>query len=141
MNYFEILEVSENAETEVIKASYRALVKKYHSDNFSEGLKDADERMKIINEAYETLSDETKRKDYLVLLHTNDEKNIVEYVEKKSWCVAENEKVDDAELSKAGVVLSYIVVIALIIWGIYYGISEFGQEIIESIKGVLDTFR
>lgn len=32
INYFEILNVSEHAETEVIHAAYRGLAKKYHPD-------------------------------------------------------------------------------------------------------------
>lgn len=64
-NYYELLEVSEKASQEVIKKAYTTLVKKYHPDlqPISEKKK-AEEKIKEINEAYEVLSDETKRENY-----------------------------------------------------------------------------
>lgn len=64
MNYYEILEIDENASTEVIKAAYRALAKKYHPDTCRGNNANIDKNMSQINEAYEVLSDEQKRKDY-----------------------------------------------------------------------------
>lgn len=63
-NYYEILEISEDASQEVIKAVYKALAKKYHPDCYSGDKKYAEKIMAQINEAYETLSDERKRADY-----------------------------------------------------------------------------
>ena len=64
INYYEILEVSEDASLEVIKASYRALAKKYHPDTCNQNNVDKRKNMALINEAYETLSDESKRRQY-----------------------------------------------------------------------------
>ena len=64
MTYYEILEVNENASKEVIHMAYKALCKKYHPDICRGDKKQAEEQMKKINEAYATLSDETKRKQY-----------------------------------------------------------------------------
>ena len=65
LNLYEILEVSEKASKEVIDKAYHVLVKKYHPDlQQEEEKKDAEERMKQINEAYEILSNEEKRKQY-----------------------------------------------------------------------------
>ncbi len=62
---YEILEVSENASTEVIEKAYKVLAKKYHPDLQSqEEKKNAEIRMKQINEAYEILGDEDRRKEY-----------------------------------------------------------------------------
>lgn len=61
MNYYEILEVSVNASKEVIKNAYRALIKKYHPDSYTGNKEFAQEKMKKINEAYETLIDDKKR--------------------------------------------------------------------------------
>jgi DnaJ-class molecular chaperone len=61
MNYYEILEVSVNASKEVIKNAYRALTKKYHPDSYKGDKNYAQEKMKEINEAYETLIDDNKR--------------------------------------------------------------------------------
>lgn len=62
---YEVLEVSENASKEIIEKAYKVLAKKYHPDLQTEGDKqEAEKKMKQINEAYEVLSDDTKRKDY-----------------------------------------------------------------------------
>jgi diguanylate cyclase (GGDEF)-like protein len=61
-DYYRILQVHFLAEPEVIESAYKRLAKKYHPDvNKSAG---SDARMKKINEAYETLSDASKRRVY-----------------------------------------------------------------------------
>lgn len=64
MNYYEILEVSETASAEVIKASYRALVRKFHPDVYVGDKGYATEQLKVLNAAYEVLSDPIKRRIY-----------------------------------------------------------------------------
>ena len=61
-DYYAILGVHPSAEEAVISAAYRALAKLYHPDLYKGS--DAAERMAKINEAYATLSDEEKRKEY-----------------------------------------------------------------------------
>ena len=64
-NYYEILQVDKEASFEVIDKAYKVLAKKYHPDRNPEEKKEwAEENFKKINEAYETLSDNTKRKAY-----------------------------------------------------------------------------
>lgn len=68
-NLYEILEVSEKASKEVIDKAYHVLVKKYHPDLQQEEEKqNAEEKMKQINEAYEILSNEEKRREYDITL-------------------------------------------------------------------------
>ena len=64
MTYYEILEISEKASQEVIRMAYKALCKKYHPDVYQGDKSYAEEQMKKINEAYITLSDELKKKEY-----------------------------------------------------------------------------
>lgn len=62
-DYYDILGISRNASASEIKKAYRKLAKKYHPDS-NEGNSMAAERFKEVNEAYDILSDEKKRKLY-----------------------------------------------------------------------------
>lgn len=59
---YDTLEVSENASQDDIKKSYRKLARKYHPDVNKQ--KEAEEKFKEINAAYEILSDPQKRAQY-----------------------------------------------------------------------------
>jgi len=61
-DYYEVLGVSRNASAEEIKRAFRNLARKYHPD--VNKAPNAEARFKEINEAYEVLSDETKRRAY-----------------------------------------------------------------------------
>ena len=61
--YYKILEIDKNADENDIKKSYRKLAMKYHPDK-NPNNKEAEEKFKKINEAYEILSDKDKRKKY-----------------------------------------------------------------------------
>ena len=64
-NYYEILEVNENASKEVIDKAYKVLAKKYHPDLQEEkNKKAAEEKIKSLNEAYEILSNPQKKQAY-----------------------------------------------------------------------------
>ncbi len=62
-DYYKILGVSRNASQEEISKAYKKLVRKYHPD-LNPGNKEAEEKFKEINEAYEVLSNPEKRKEY-----------------------------------------------------------------------------
>ena len=62
-DYYKILEVNKNATSSEIKKAYRELAKKYHPDK-NKGNLEAEEKFKEIQEAYDTLGDEKKRKEY-----------------------------------------------------------------------------
>jgi molecular chaperone DnaJ len=62
-DYYKTLGVAEGASADEIKKSYRKLARKYHPDA-NKGDPKAEERFKEISEAYNTLSDEKRRKEY-----------------------------------------------------------------------------
>jgi len=61
--YYDILGVSETASTDEIKKAFRKLAMQCHPD-VNPGNADAESKFKEINEAYNTLSDSNKRKEY-----------------------------------------------------------------------------
>lgn len=62
-DYYEVLSVTKTADGDEIKRAYRRMAMKYHPDR-NPGDKDAEEKFKECAEAYEVLSDDTKRKIY-----------------------------------------------------------------------------
>jgi molecular chaperone DnaJ len=62
-DYYETLGVARGADADEIRKSYRRLARKYHPD-VNPGDKAAEERFKNVQEAYDVLSDDEKRKTY-----------------------------------------------------------------------------
>jgi len=62
-DYYEILEVPKTADNDEIKKAYRKAAMKYHPDR-NPNNKEAEEKFKEAAEAYEVLSDDTKRRRY-----------------------------------------------------------------------------
>ena len=62
-DYYEILGVPADADKKVIQQAYRQLARKLHPD-VNPGDKEAEEKFKTINEAYQVLSNEEQRKKY-----------------------------------------------------------------------------
>jgi len=62
-DYYKILGVTTKTPKKEIKQKYRALAKKFHPDS-NKGSKKAEDKFKIISEAYEILSNAKKRKEY-----------------------------------------------------------------------------
>jgi chaperone protein DnaJ len=62
-DYYATLGVKKNADSKEIKSAYRKLARKFHPD-VNPNDKKASERFKEVSEAYEVLSDESKRKLY-----------------------------------------------------------------------------
>ncbi|HEV7928806.1 MAG TPA: J domain-containing protein [Nitrosospira sp.] len=61
--HYDNLKVARNAPPEVIRAAYKTLSQKYHPDR-NPGSPDAIRIIKIINLAYEVLSDQAKRQEH-----------------------------------------------------------------------------
>ncbi len=72
-DFYDILGVSKDAPQDEIKKAYRRLSKKYHPD--LNDASDAESKFKEVAEAYETLSDETKRSNYDQFGHASTDPN------------------------------------------------------------------
>lgn len=69
MNYYELLQVSQNASSEIIDKAYKTLVSKYHPDKVEGQYRSqAEEYMKQLNEARAVLLDNDLREEYNRLL-------------------------------------------------------------------------
>ena len=62
-DYYKTLGVAKNATQDEIKKAYRKLARQYHPDR-NEGNKDAEERFKGVQQAYDVVGDAEKRKQY-----------------------------------------------------------------------------
>lgn len=61
--HYDNLKVTRNAPPEVIRAAYKSLAQKYHPDR-NKNAAECERIMKIINAAYDVLSDPAKRREY-----------------------------------------------------------------------------
>lgn len=66
LDYYEILQISSNAEPETIHRVYRLLAQRFHPDNNETG---DEARFRLIHQAYLTLSDPELRARYDVMYH------------------------------------------------------------------------
>lgn len=67
-NYYQVLEIPNGSDFEVVKAAYRKLSAKYHPDNYvnetEQIQRKSSERQQEINEAYQFLSDSVQKEQY-----------------------------------------------------------------------------
>ncbi len=63
-DYYQILNISQDASAEDIKKAFRRLALQYHPDHNPENIKEAEAQFKEINEAYEVLGDKKRKWQY-----------------------------------------------------------------------------
>ena len=84
-DYYKTLGVARTASADEIRDAFRRLARKYHPD-VNPGKKGAEDKFKAISEAYEVLSDPTKRRHYDAL--GNQWKAGQEFVPPRGWAGA-----------------------------------------------------
>ncbi len=62
--HYDALQVARNASDAVIRAAYKSLAQKYHPDRYDGPPPEAEQKTKMLNEAYSVLSDPERRKQY-----------------------------------------------------------------------------
>lgn len=93
-DYYALLEIKRTATQEEIKKAYRKFAKQYHPDS-NIGNLEAEEKIKEINEAYEVLGDEKKRKKYDTLINRFNFMSVIEFDPKKFGFKSKKEKQED----------------------------------------------
>jgi DnaJ-class molecular chaperone len=79
-DYYQILNISQDANAADIKRAFHRLALQYHPDRNPENTEEAGKKFKEINEAYEVLGDEHKRQQYdsLVSVSSYPRRTIIE---------------------------------------------------------------
>lgn len=73
-DYYKILGITKNSSPKEIKKAYYQLAKKYHPDTNKDD-PNAGKKFQEVSEAYEILSDDTKRKEYDTFGTTTEQMN------------------------------------------------------------------
>lgn len=63
-DYYQILNINQDASADDIKKAFRRLAFQYHPDHNPDNIQEASEKFKEINEAYEILSDDQRKWQY-----------------------------------------------------------------------------
>ena len=116
-NYYDLLEVTPKASTEIIEKAYKVLIKKYHPDLYNgEERIYAEKKTRELNEAYHILSNEFLREQYDLELEkeqnfSDSNKNYTrdnnenDYKNEKT---NKNEKIKEEKSHKVGTFMSIV---------------------------------
>lgn len=140
-NYYEILGLSKNATQEEIKKAYRVYASKFHPDKYPENTKFAEDMMKQINIAFETLSDSLRKKSYDEWLELNSSRETNSDTEGKDNKENQNENKKTEEPKNysriiSGVVFLIVAILLIIIFQIKNTNNQ--QVVTKNTRGVND---
>jgi curved DNA-binding protein CbpA len=80
INYYELLGIDPKAGREEVRQAYLNKIKEWHPDKNPGRTADAEEKTKVLNQAYHILADPERRKNYDRMLRFTKGRNFGEYV-------------------------------------------------------------
>jgi len=80
INYYELLEIDLKAEPREVKQAYLDQVKHWHPDKNPGRVAEAEEKTKVLNQAYQILGDAERRKNYDRMLRFTRGKDYSEFI-------------------------------------------------------------
>jgi curved DNA-binding protein CbpA len=79
-DYYELLEIDPEADQEKIKQAYLNKIKQWHPDKNPQRIAEAEEKTKVLNQAYHVLGDPQRRKNYDRMLRFTRGRNFGENI-------------------------------------------------------------
>jgi len=79
-NYYKLLGIDPKADRQTVKQAYLAKIKEWHPDKNPDRREEAEEKTKVLNQAYHILGDPEQRKNYDRMLRYTKGKDFNEYV-------------------------------------------------------------
>jgi len=144
-NYFEVLNITEEAEIEIIHAAYRTLAKKYHPDTTQLKKDIAEPKMALINTAYHILADEETRKRHIKEIaeyKINSQKSFEDSPSTETDESKESE-INDEKMGASSYIIIIITCVAFLCCAIYFlpdVIKDAWNNILSSIKEIHRSF-
>ncbi len=63
-NYYKLLGIDPKADRQTVKQAYLTKIKEWHPDKNPDRVEEAEEKTKVLNQAYHILGDHQQRKNY-----------------------------------------------------------------------------
>jgi len=80
INYYQLLGIDTKADRQTVKQAYLAKIKEWHPDKNPDRADEAEEKTKVLNQAYHILGDPEQRKNYDRMLRYTEGKDFNEYI-------------------------------------------------------------
>ena len=79
-NYYNLLGIDSKADRQTVKQAYLAKIKEWHPDKNPDRTEEAEEKTKVLNQAYQILGDPEQRKTYDRMLRYTNGKDFNKYI-------------------------------------------------------------
>ena len=83
-NYYKLLEIDPKSDQQTIKQAYLAKIKEWHPDINPDRAEEAEEKTKVLNQAYHMLKDPERRKNYDRMLRYTKGKDFKDFINDES---------------------------------------------------------